>query len=237
MKIVTWNCQGALNNKLDDLFSLTPDLAVIPEMASPAVLRSKLRSKLNLQAEWIGQGPNKGLGVLINPEWEYRIADCFDPRFELFLPIEVLTPQRFNVLAVWAFNHRAKNITPAANATNNVLKFYADWIGNVPTLILGDFNNSVIWDKPSSLNNFMEIVATLEELEQASIYHQHYNQSWGEEQDSTLFMYRKQDAGYHVDYVFAHKDLCSKCEKLTVGHPEEWLHISDHVPLSVDIAV
>lgn len=74
MKIVTWNCQGALHNKIDDFLLLIPALAVIPKMASPAVLRNKLRSEMNFQAVWIGQGANKRLGVLINTDWRLK---CF----------------------------------------------------------------------------------------------------------------------------------------------------------------
>ena len=237
MKIVAWNCQGALHNKFDNLAALGPDLAVIPEMASPEVLKRKIRNQLGFSAEWVGQSENKGLGVLINPQWDYQIAECFDPQFELFLPVEILTPRRINVLAVWAFNHRAKNNSPAANATNNVLKFYTDWIGNAPTIILGDFNNSVIWDKPGSLNNFREIIATLKSLGLSSLYHQQFNQSLGTEEDSTLFMYRKQDKRYHVDYFFASQQLLDNCGKLLIGKPSDWLQISDHAPLSLEIMI
>jgi len=237
MKIVTWNCQGGLHNKFDSLAALNPDVAVVPEMAAPELIRGKLGGQIDYSLEWVGHTANKGLGVLINPAWEYRIAECFDPRFELFMPIEVMAPHRVNILAVWAFNHRAKKISPSDNATNNVLQFYSSWIASKPTIILGDFNNSVIWDKPSSLNNFREIIATLKELDQVSIYHKQRQQGWGTEKDSTLFMYRKPDAGYHVDYFFASENLLASCEKMSVGQPQDWLQISDHVPLSVEISL
>ena len=41
MRIVTWNCAMKLDAKYEQLMSLRPDIAVIPECAEPDILRKK----------------------------------------------------------------------------------------------------------------------------------------------------------------------------------------------------
>ncbi|MCW8884896.1 MAG: endonuclease/exonuclease/phosphatase family protein [Motiliproteus sp.] len=237
MKLLTWNCQMALHKKLEPLLRLQPDLAVIPEMASPAKLGTAFQRDCGFNLEWTGHTETKGLGVLINPDWDYRIADSYRSEFELFLPIEIHAPVRFNVLAVWAFNHRAKAIAADSNRTVDVLKHYAAWIASAPTLVMGDFNNSVVWDRPGKPTNFDAIQALLGELGLCSLYHSHFNQAFGDETAPTLCMRKDKTAPYHVDYLFMPDAWLPDCVTFQMGAPNHWLQYSDHVPMAVELLI
>lgn len=62
MRIVAWNCNMGLHSKIDKLLSLKPDIAVIPECASPGILREKAALFVPDHCEWIpGSSNQKGL--------------------------------------------------------------------------------------------------------------------------------------------------------------------------------
>jgi exonuclease III len=44
-------------------------------------------------------------------------------------------------------------------------------------------------------------------------------------------MYKKRDRGYHIDYIFAHKDMINDILDFWVGEYEKWIEYSDHMPL------
>lgn len=67
-----------------------------------------------------------------------------------------------------------------------------------------------------------------------STYHNFHKQVQGKERDSTLFMHRKVDRPYHIDYCFASKSLIEKLKNVGIGAYGAWTKYSDHMPLIVD---
>src|SRR5687767_14040011 len=82
MRIVAWNCNMALERKVETLLDLRPHIAVISECAQPEILRSRSRADW-LQADpvWIGRKPHKGLAVLAFNGYAARLSAAYDPRF------------------------------------------------------------------------------------------------------------------------------------------------------------
>jgi hypothetical protein len=82
MRIVAWNCNMALDRKVDVLLDLAPDIAVVCECAEPERLR--LRSKSSwMQGEpvWIGRNPHKGLAVFAFNGYAVRWRRPIIPRY------------------------------------------------------------------------------------------------------------------------------------------------------------
>jgi endonuclease/exonuclease/phosphatase family metal-dependent hydrolase len=44
-------------------------------------------------------------------------------------------------------------------------------------------------------------------------------------------LHRSQAKPYHIDYVFASRIFSDRLTKFEIGHVENWLKISDHLPL------
>jgi endonuclease/exonuclease/phosphatase family metal-dependent hydrolase len=56
----------------------------------------------------------------------------------------------------------------------------------------------------------------------------------GRKASNPLF-YRHQDKPFHIDYVFVPKS--SRLRSVEVGSFPEWGHLSDHVPVVVDLDI
>lgn len=48
-------------------------------------------------------------------------------------------------------------------------------------------------------------------------------------------MYRNLEKKYHIDYIFSSLNIIKNGFNLTIGNPKDWINLSDHVPLILDI--
>ena len=62
-----------------------------------------------------------------------------------------------------------------------VLAELGSWLGEGRSIVAGDFNNSVIWDKAGGRYNFADINYLLGRLGLESAYHAHTAESPGQE--------------------------------------------------------
>ena len=89
MRIVVWNCAMSLHTKWERLLGLRPDIAIIAECAEPSILWSKLKCKPACDVQWVGDNPNKGLGIFAFPGFSLERDDRYNSRFKQFLPVNV----------------------------------------------------------------------------------------------------------------------------------------------------
>jgi exodeoxyribonuclease-3 len=68
-----------------------------------------------------------------------------------------------------------------------------------------------------------------------SAYHTHYGERQGAETHPTHYFRHHQDKPFHIDYVFVPKRW--KLRSVEVGSFREWGHLSDHVPMVVDVSI
>ena len=238
LRIVIWNCNMALHKKVVPLMALQPDIAIIPECAEPKVVKKKANEFEFSNAVWIGKSTNKGLGVFTFGSFTAIKSPIFIPDFELFLPVKISGQQTFNLLAVWDFHYRSKLPAHQNGAgTRAALRHYQEFISEEPSVVAGDFNNNVFWDKvhPGYAGNFSLVKDDLKSLGLESAYHQLGNHRYGEEPEPTLYWRMSRTQVYHIDYCFVSHDRSKQLTKVTVGEPEPWLHFSDHVPLVVEV--
>jgi hypothetical protein len=228
----------ALHKKVEPLMALRPDIAIIPECDNPEIVKKKAsRFEFN-DAVWIKKSRNKGLGVFTFGSFTAAKSPLHSSEFELFLPVKISGQQSFNLLAVWDFHYRSKLPAHQNGAgTRAALRHYQEFISEEPSIVAGDFNNNVLWDKRNRDydGNFSHTVNDLERLGFVSAYHQFENCVYGKEPEPTLYWRMSKTQVYHIDYCFVSHDLSMQLKKVTVGVPEPWLHFSDHVPLVVEV--
>ncbi len=100
--------------------------------------------------------------------------------------------------------------------------------------MLGDFNSSAVFDGQVGRINHSMLVERLErEHALVSAYHQHRGERHGQEKVGSFFMHRNANAAFHLDYVFVPKSWTIK--NVELGPAGDWLQLSDHCPLIVDV--
>jgi exonuclease III len=234
MKIVTWNCNLRLKDKFENLAALSPDISIVqeceflPESFFPGA-----------RYLWTGIDPKKGLGVIDFTD-SANVDKSHDESLAFFLPVN-LDSGKQKLLATWAFNHRATNRFGPEYAGQPLKAFshYHQWMEGGDLIVAGDFNNSVVWDKPEGKNNFDAIASTLSNYGLASAYHA-FNKTasgnktaFGEESHATFYHTKKLEKPYHIDYVFIKNT--ERIKDMWVGGYDEWIKLSDHVPVMVEV--
>jgi exodeoxyribonuclease-3 len=233
MKIITWNCNMAFRKKADLILTHQPDILIVPECEHPDKLLFKSDTPKPTDILWFGQNQNKGLAIFSYCNFRFSVLDNRKRRFKMVIPIAVSGGQfDFTLFAIWANNPKDPDghyITQVWKA----IRHYKSLIKNRQTILIGDFNSNTIWDKPRREGNHSTVVKRLEEKDIHSVYHKHFNQVQGREQHPTLYMYRRKDKPYHIDYCFASVDMLEHLQSVEVGDCDVWLKHSDHVPVIV----
>ncbi|CAM3447453.1 endonuclease/exonuclease/phosphatase family protein [Zobellia roscoffensis] len=230
MKIVTWNCNGALRNKFEALFVFDADIYVVQECENPLKTNHKKYAKWANNHLWIGDTKNKGLGIFakdtidLSPlTWSHSYKD-HDVKH--FLPCRI--NNEFNLLAVWTHH----NNSPTFGYIGQFWKYLQINKSNLQNcLILGDFNSNICWDKWDRWWNHSDVVSELSEIGIESLYHFFYKESQGKELYPTFFLQRNLEKKYHIDYVFGPSKFQDNLKLIQIGEVSIWLKISDHLPI------
>ena len=233
MKIVTWNCNGAFRNKHHTLEYIGADILVIQECEDPSRSTIKYREWAG-DYLWAGENKNKGIGIFSKNDHELEALNWNDHGLQSFLPCRV--DDSVNLIGVWTKQANSPNFRYIGQLWK-YLQLHREKIGSCSTIICGDLNSNVQWDEWDRWWNHSDVVRELEEVNIHSLYHQIMGEEQGKESKPTLFMHRKPERPYHIDYAFISKDLlCDNKNMIDVGSPEKWLECSDHMPIVFSVA-
>lgn len=235
MRIVSWNCQGAFRKKADFILTLKPDMLVIQECEHPDKLKFSENTKKPNDVYWYSDGGKKGIGIFSYSNFKFKLLPDFNPEFRYILPLEVTgNGQTFTLLAIWAMGNKENREARYIGQVWFAINHYKNLLRS-STILIGDFNSNKIWDYKDRVGTHSNVVNKLEEKDIHSVYHKHFNTEQGKEKHPTLYMYRKQEKPYHIDYCFVSADLLDKVTKVEIGTYENWTAHSDHSPVNIDI--
>ena len=223
MKIVSWNCNDGFQNKFKELESA--DIYVIQEVRNPQTIKDQeFKNWLKgYKYKWVPHwNRSRGLGVFIKNKIDY--SENLWGKFDLDCYIS-LKINETNFIAVWACDNYIEDACVYFNE-------YKEKLGKA--FIIGDFNSNAIWDKRGKRNHsyFSKMLFS---IGIKSIYHKERNEKEGCETIPTFYLHKKENKGFHIDYIFAHDDI--KYSDLKIGDIGKYLKYSDHVPISIDIQI
>lgn len=238
MKVITWNCNMAFRKKYKSILSYKPDIIIVPECEHP----ENFKDAFYTDVVWIGNNNNKGLSVFSFNNIKMSLHKSYREEFKYILPIEVIINNNkiMNLIAVWAQNDGED---PKRRYIGNVwcaLNHYKD-LFKEPIIIAGDFNWNVIWDSDKSLyGTLTDVINLLRKNNIFSTYHSVLDTMFGTdvvfgyEKDPTLFLLKNKVKAYHIDYIFTSKNLIDNLESCFIGKYEDWIALSDHMPIFVE---
>lgn len=219
--------------KMEYIIVQKPDILIIPECECPEKLNFNRELPMPTDMFWFGRNPNKGLGVFSYNGYKLSfIEERHDQTIKTFLPFYVTNEKvEFLLLAIWVNkDSNGAYVTQLWKA----IHAYSDLLEEQNVLLVGDFNSNVIWDKFRKEGNHAMVVENLRSKNIISTYHHLYKQEQGKENHPTLFMYRRKDRSYHIDYCFASNSFIEKLKNVEIGIYEDWKYLSDHMPLTVN---
>lgn len=234
MKIVTWNCNGALRNKFEHLSQLNADLYLIQECENPDLAKHHQYLTWANNFLWIGDNKNKGLGIFAKNDTIIELIDWSniykDHQVKQFLPC--LVNNKFQLLNIWTKQNNSPNFSYIGQFWK-YLEINKRYFRNI--IIAGDLNSNAIWDEWDRWWNHSDVVRDLSEMGINSLYHTFFNEQQGQETKPTFFLQRNRAKSYHTDYIFASTAIEQKVTKFEIQDIENWLNYSDHLPVCCEI--
>lgn len=222
----------AFRKKAKFILTEQPDILVVPECENPdkLIFENDLNKPTDLF--WFGQNPNKGLGVFSYSDFKIELLSMHNPEFRYVVPLSVSSDKiNLTIFAIWA--QKPEKHDCYTEQVWNAVPFYSELLDNENIILAGDFNSSSIWDKPNRVFNHSNLVDFLKSKNIYSTYHTYKKEEQGKETAPTLFMHRKIERPYHIDFCFASNNLIDRLKCVEVGTYESWTKYSDHKPLTV----
>ena len=233
MRIVTWNCNGALRRKLSYLDSLEADLYVVQECEDPASTSCDAYRRWASNFLWTGSNRHKGLGVFASRDILLELVDLSLKPLELFLPCRINGTT--SLMAAWTREAGSPTFRYIGQLWK-LLQRHSSFLQVDKAILIGDLNSNSCWDVSDRWWNHTDVVRELGYMGLRSAYHYLAKEEQGQESTPTFYMYRKKEKPYHIDYSFVSQSLLPGAA-CSIGDPATWLDVSDHMPLVVEIPV
>jgi exonuclease III len=233
MKLATWNCNGALRNKLDAVFELDADISVIQECEDPARSTSEEYKAWAGNYLWRGENKNRGIGIFAKPHVKLKLATLDSGQLESFLPCWI--DDSVLLLAVWTRQANSPTFQYIGQLWQYI-RAHRTTLASNTTVVIGDLNSNVRWDKWDRWWNHSDVVRELEDIGLQSAYHHCHSQAQGAESNPTFYLQRKIEKAYHIDYIFVPSTWLAE-SVVEIGKAERWLATSDHMPLSLRVEI
>lgn len=225
----------AFRNKLEIIGDSSPDIAIIQECEDKICL-DEYRDKIRYNdIYWYGDNKNKGICIFTFGKYTIRKL-MHNENYKYIIPVVIENEENSVVLfAVWTQlinrNIYESYVVQAARA----IKYYNKLLENENVLLIGDFNSNSIWDNESSKEyNHKDMVEMLSKESILSVYHVLNNEEHGKEKIATLYLQRKNEKPYHIDYCFCKKDMIKKIKRFEIGKYENYIDDSDHMPMFIE---
>ena len=241
-RLVAWNCRSAFHRKVDVLMRLNPDIAIVAECANLQLLFRRTPGTFEpASAVWVGSAnPHKGLGVFAFGNYRLSRHERYDPRITFAVPLRVDGPMSLHLVAIWAHYGLEPLRKSTLGPTLRALSTYRQFLRERTSIVAGDFNNHVRWDRPGKAWSHARAVAAFGRLGLVSAYHAFEDVDQGAERHPTFYWRTRSALGpttYHIDYAFIPRMSLAQLRSVRIGTWADWIApgLSDHAPIILDL--
>lgn len=224
MRIVSWNCGGGFRKKASSILDLEPDFLVVQEITEADAQGVDARFM-----RWVGSPGRKGMAVFGFTDHPCTVDDTDLSELWWFIPVRW---NGLSILAAWACKMTSSRAY--IRVMHEALAHYARFLDSWPSIVIGDFNSSAVFDSNRGIKWHGNLVKQFESMNMASVYHHASGEFHGEESVPTFFLYRHQLRTFHLDYAFVSNPLLDRSQ-ITLGSFSLWSRLSDHVPLILEL--
>jgi len=224
----------AFRKKYEQILELNPDLLVLQECEHENKLKETLRDSSINQILWHGTNQHKGVCVITFNNTTVHRQDDHNIEYEHVLPLTLEAESgNINLFCVWAMPHKTDRTKSYVGQVWGALNYYSKLLDN-KSILIGDFNSNSIWDRKNRVGNHTDVVNILKNKNIFSLYHAKNELMHGAEKHPTLYLTKNSEKPYHLDYCFASAELYNSETNITVGAYDNWIGLSDHMPLIID---
>lgn len=228
LRIVTWNCRGALHRKLDALLELRPDVAIVQECAFPERWRDSRISCVS----WNGNMARKGVAIITFGGGDLVPYISRENDIQYVVPAVVNSVREFGMLGVWT-KKGVSGKSAYLGQLDLAIDEYNEFLKRSPCVVAGDLNSNANFYPAGKRNYHLEVVEKLSELGMVSAYHLYHGCKPGSEWHDT---HRHNLGGtFHLDYCFIPTDWAPFLKRVRVGG-KQWFDLSDHKPVIIDLS-
>jgi len=229
MRIISWNCAAASQQKIDLLLGLNPDVAVVPECSEANIEALKAKG---YSAFWLGQLSTKGIGVIAGNGWKLTPRLDNLAALKTVAAFDVSGPANFTLVAVWTQSTKGYR---GYAAELHAIATHPEWFRNGPVVLAGDLNSNSRWDSECKPNHHSSFIELMRGFGLESAYHLMSEEAQGAEKRPTHYHQWNSEKGFHLDYVFVPAEWRNRISAAEVGTYEQWGKISDHCPVIVSL--
>lgn len=215
---------------------MNADIYVIQECENPAEIKHSSYSEWAKNYLWIGDRNHKGLGIFARKNIKLESLDWTntykDHSVKHFLPCRINDKIQF--IGVWTHSNNSPNF----GYIGQFWKFIQLHKSKFQDIIIaGDFNSNVKWDQWDRWWNHSDVIRELSETRVESLYHKYFKEQQGSEANPTFFLHKNLNKPYHIDYIFAGNTFSNNLQKMEIGKVEDWIKLSDHLPMLCEFSV
>ena len=224
----------AFRKKYQRILELKPDLLLLQECENGDKLKETIKELPYNQLFWYGNNKHKGVAAISFNKTTIAKSRSHNSDFEYIIPLLLKTNKgNINLFNVWAMPHKTERQKNYVGQVWGAINHYSRRL-NKQSIIIGDLNSNAIWDKKYRVGNHSDVVQLLNKKSIHSIYHRQEKEEHGKEKQPTFYLTKKLEKPYHLDYCFATEDLIGKNTSIKVGKYDEWIELSDHMPIIID---
>ncbi len=262
MKIISWNCCQSFRDKIHTIFEedlkadMDADIYVICECENPDEPHPDYKEYNKLIKElfqdnyyWIGNHHFKGLGIFAKDNVDLKEIKTRG-NYEFFKIFRV--NNSFNLLTIWVQDEdKEKGLNPYVEMIHDFFDDNTE-LFDENLIICGDFNSSTVFnpehrvkDSNGNAKDHTNLNNKFNSKGLFSVYHELSNEENGKEKQKTFFQSWHLNYSFHLDYVYANKDIIEKTTLIEKGKRynkdlhnkfeildySKWACLSDHLPI------